>query len=72
MHPHPRIRYRSWGDGGNQHSRIYEYDPKEDAIFTQALRKRLEKGIDVLEVDANMEDLEFAKAVVKATLEVLE
>jgi uncharacterized protein (UPF0261 family) len=48
------------------------YDPKEDALFIQALKKGLKKGIDVLEVDANMEDAEFAKAVVKATLAVLE
>lgn len=47
------------------------YDPKEDALFIQALKKRLKKEVEVLEVDANMEDLEFAKAVVKATLEVL-
>ena len=48
------------------------YDPKEDALFVQELKKGLKKSIDVLEVEANMEDLEFARAVIKATLEVLE
>jgi uncharacterized protein (UPF0261 family) len=48
------------------------YDPTEDALFIRELRKGLKKGIDILEIDANMEDPEFAEAVIKATFEVLQ
>jgi uncharacterized protein (UPF0261 family) len=48
------------------------YDPAEDALFIRELKKGLKKGIDILEVDANMEDPEFAEAVIKATLGVLQ
>jgi uncharacterized protein (UPF0261 family) len=47
------------------------HDPEEDSAFVQELSKLLNPGIPVLEVDANMEEPAFAKAVVKATLEVL-
>lgn len=47
------------------------YDPKEDRIFTEELRRRLKPEIESIEVNANLEDPEFAKAIVKAALEVL-
>lgn len=47
------------------------YDPAEDRIFADSLKGSLKPGIQVLEVDANMEDPGFASAVVKAALEVL-
>jgi uncharacterized protein (UPF0261 family) len=47
------------------------YDPEEDRVFVEALRKGLNPGIEILEVDANMEDPEFAAAVVKASLDIL-
>ena len=47
------------------------YDPKEDRIFTEELRRRLKPEIEIVEVNANLEDPEFAKAIVKAALEVL-
>jgi uncharacterized protein (UPF0261 family) len=46
------------------------YDPAEDAIFTNALKKKLKKEIKVVEVDANMEELRFAKAVIDAFWEL--
>lgn len=46
------------------------YDPEEDRIFTQELRKRLKPEIQITETDANMEDPEFAKAVAEASLEI--
>jgi uncharacterized protein (UPF0261 family) len=47
------------------------YDPEEDAIFIKDLSRRLKKEIEVIQVDANMEDPEFAKAVISAALDVL-
>ncbi len=46
------------------------YNPKEDRVFNQALRRRLKKEISLLEVDANMEDPEFAAKIVCAFLDI--
>ena len=46
------------------------YDPKEDRIFTEELRRRLKPEVEIIEVNANLEDPEFAKAIVKAALEI--
>jgi uncharacterized protein (UPF0261 family) len=37
----------------------------------RGLRNRLKKEIEIIEVDANMEDPEFARAVISAAREVL-
>jgi uncharacterized protein (UPF0261 family) len=42
------------------------YDPEEDALFVKELRSKLRKEIEIIEVDANMEDPEFSHAVVDA------
>ncbi len=47
------------------------YDPEEDAIFVRGLKRTLKKEIEVIEVDANMEDPEFSAAVISAAFEVL-
>jgi len=47
------------------------YDPEEDRAFVQELRNGLKPGIEILEVAANMEDPEFAKAVVETSLKIL-
>lgn len=39
------------------------YDPEEDRIFITELRNSLRKEIEIIEVDANMEDSEFASTV---------
>ncbi len=46
------------------------YDFEEDRIFTDILREKLNKDIPVLEVDANMEDPEFSRAVFKVATEI--
>lgn len=46
------------------------YDPEEDRTFTEELRKGLKAEIEVLEVDANMEDPAFADAVVRTCIEI--
>jgi uncharacterized protein (UPF0261 family) len=47
------------------------FDPVEDRVFVEELRRRLQPAIPIGEVDANMEDSAFAEAVVKRALEVL-
>lgn len=42
------------------------YDPKEDLIFVTELHNSLRKEIEIIEVDANMEDPEFASVLVNA------
>jgi uncharacterized protein (UPF0261 family) len=42
------------------------YDPEEDRIFCGTVRDMLKKDIEVIEVDANMEDPEFSAAVMEA------
>jgi uncharacterized protein (UPF0261 family) len=42
------------------------YDPEEDTIFVTGLRRALRKEIEIIEVDANMEEPEFARAVANA------
>jgi len=44
------------------------YDPEEDLLFTTELRKTLKKDIEIVQVDANMEDPEFAKTLIKIAL----
>jgi uncharacterized protein (UPF0261 family) len=46
------------------------YDPEEDHVFTQVLREKLNPEIQVLEIEANMEDPKFAEAVVASALEI--
>lgn len=46
------------------------YDPDEDQIFTENLRENLKPEIEILKVDANMEDQDFAEAVTKAALDI--
>ncbi|NNL74911.1 MAG: UPF0261 family protein, partial [Desulfobacterales bacterium] len=41
------------------------HDPSEDRLFTEVLREKLKPDVQIVEVDANMEDPEFAKAVVE-------
>lgn len=47
------------------------HDPDEDRVFVQEIKGLLNPGIPVQEVDANMEDPDFAQAVARLTLEVL-
>jgi uncharacterized protein (UPF0261 family) len=46
------------------------HDPAEDQLFTQVLREKLKPDVQILEVNANMEDPEFAKAVVENALKI--
>jgi len=46
------------------------HDPAEDRLFIQVLREKIKPEVQILEVDANMEDPEFAKAVVEKALKI--
>jgi uncharacterized protein (UPF0261 family) len=46
------------------------HDPAEDRLFTQVLRKKLKPDVQIVEVDANMEDPEFARTVVEIALKI--
>jgi uncharacterized protein (UPF0261 family) len=46
------------------------HDPAEDRIFTEVLREKIKPEVQIVEVDANMEDPEFAKAVVENSLKI--
>jgi len=42
------------------------YDPGEDHIFIDELRKHLKSEVELVEVDNNLEDFEFAQALVES------
>jgi uncharacterized protein (UPF0261 family) len=46
------------------------HNPEEDRIFIEELREKLNSEIQIVEVQAHMEDEAFARAVVKAALEI--
>jgi uncharacterized protein (UPF0261 family) len=48
------------------------YDPEEDMIFVNELRKGLKPEIEVRTVESNMEELAFSKALVEACEEVFD
>lgn len=46
------------------------FDPDEDRIFIDTLREYLDPKIEIIEVDANMEDLSFSQAVTQSALKL--
>ncbi len=46
------------------------YDPAEDRIFVDTLRNLLDSKIEIIEVDANMEDAAFSERVIQTALEI--
>ncbi len=46
------------------------HDPKEDQVFVETLRNELDPGIEIVEIDANMEDQVFSQEVIKSALEI--
>jgi len=46
------------------------HDPAEDRLFIEVLREKLKPDVQILEIDANMEDPEFATAVVENALKI--
>jgi uncharacterized protein (UPF0261 family) len=46
------------------------HDPGEDKLFIQVLREKLKSDVQIVEVNANMEDPEFAQAIVENALKI--
>ena len=46
------------------------YDPEQDRVFVETLRAGLDERIEIIEVDANMEDLVFSQQVAQSALEL--
>ena len=46
------------------------HDPIEDRLFIEVLREKLKPDVQIIEVDANMEDPGFATAVVENALKI--
>jgi len=63
------IPTRGWSGIDNEGSVLYE--PETDRIFTAELRNQLRPGIEIREVEANLEEPEFAEAVLKAFKDVM-
>ena len=47
------------------------YDPEEDRLFGEELQNGLKADVEIIRVDANMEDPAFSEAVVQASLKIL-
>lgn len=47
------------------------YDPQEDQIFVDELKKHLRSDIEIREVEANLEEVPFAEEILKAFKEVM-
>jgi uncharacterized protein (UPF0261 family) len=56
------IPLRGWSSLDREGSPLY--DPETDKIFTDELRKYLRPEIEIKEVEANIDDLEFSEEVV--------
>jgi len=46
------------------------YDPKEDQVFVETLRNELDPRVEIIEIDANMEDQVFSQEIIKSALEL--
>jgi uncharacterized protein (UPF0261 family) len=63
------VPLRGWTSVDREGAPLYE--PEMDMVFVSELRKRLKPEIEIREIDANIEDLAFAQAVVAAFEEVM-
>ncbi len=48
------------------------YDPEEDGVFVDALKKAVNTGIEIIEVDANIEEKTFARALADTLVKMLQ
>jgi uncharacterized protein (UPF0261 family) len=56
------VPLRGWSSIDKEGSILY--DPKEDQIFINELKKHLKKDLEIEEVDCNLEDIDTARALV--------
>jgi uncharacterized protein (UPF0261 family) len=60
------IPLRGWSSLDREGSILY--DPQQDRLFVEELRKNLTVPLDIEEIDANLEDLQTAKALVDSLI----
>ncbi len=58
------VPLRGWSSLDQEGSILY--DPEEDRLFINELRKNLQKNIEIEEVDCNLEDIQTAQALVES------
>ncbi|MEW5723725.1 MAG: Tm-1-like ATP-binding domain-containing protein [Thermodesulfobacteriota bacterium] len=64
------IPTRGWASFDREGLEVYA--PEEDKVFVSVLRENLKPEIEVIEVEANLEDEVFIEAVAEASLELFE
>ena len=64
------VPLRGWSSLEREGSILY--DPKEDQIFIEELKKHLRSPLDIEEVDCNLEDFGTAKALVNSLIHFIE
>ena len=64
------VPLRGWSSLDGEGSILY--DPQEDQIFIEALKKHLKVPLEIKEVDCNLEDLDTAKALVNSLVKLME
>jgi uncharacterized protein (UPF0261 family) len=57
---------RGWGSLDREGNPLYA--PEEDLVFVQELRKHINEKVEIKEVDCNLNDEEFAHALVETFL----
>ena len=62
------IPTRGWASIDREGTEVYA--PEEDRAFVEELKKNLNAGIEVVEIEANLEDDSFADAVARAFLDL--
>jgi uncharacterized protein (UPF0261 family) len=58
------VPLRGWSSIDKEGSILY--DPKEDQLFINELKKHLKKDLEIEEVDCNLEDIDTARALVES------
>jgi uncharacterized protein (UPF0261 family) len=64
------VPLRGWSSLDREGSILY--DPKEDQIFIEELKKHLRAPLEIEEVDCNLEDFDTAKALVNSLIHFIE
>jgi uncharacterized protein (UPF0261 family) len=64
------VPLRGWSSLDREGSILY--DPEEDQIFIQELKKNLKVPLEIEEVDCNLEDIDNARALVNSLVNLME
>jgi uncharacterized protein (UPF0261 family) len=64
------VPLRGWSSLDREGSILY--DPQEDQIFIEELKKHLQVPLEIEEVDCNLEDMDTAKALVNSLVKFME